>query len=461
MEPPSRVIIDTDPGVDDILALLLALAAKQEEVEVLLLSITFGNIDVQNCLRNVVSLFHVLEKELEWRRKRGHPEGFETMKTFKPIVAVGAEEPLEDQLMMADYFHGTDGLGGIHSSHPHLTPSETWKRLFEPPPANTLITEAAADNDLASPCPFFTPSQTPAHQEMLRLLRENPPDTITIIAIGPLTNLAIAASSEPETFLRAKEVVVMGGAISVPGNMTPVAEFNIHADAVAAARVFALTSPRPSSTLPPPPPPSSSSPTLTPIHSLPPYPAKLSKTLSLTLFPLDITTQHLLHRTKFTAKTAPLIAAGSPLAEWTSAFLASTFHKITTLHPIAPSPNITSEEHAEVALSLHDPLCIWYVLTHPTSHSQSPGPWTLSPSSPEDVRIETSGQWTRGMCIVDRRDRNKLPAEDTEDTDGDDAEVPGDTGHWLDQSRGNRIRRVVGSPGVALFEEVLLERIFG
>jgi len=51
-----------------------------------------------------VSLFHVLEKELEWRRKRGQSEDFETMKTFKPIVAVGAEQPLEDQLMMADYF---------------------------------------------------------------------------------------------------------------------------------------------------------------------------------------------------------------------------------------------------------------------------------------------------------------------------------------------------------------------
>ena len=55
-------------------------------------------------MKNVVALFHVVEKELAWRKARGQLEGFGCMKTFNPIVAVGADHPLEDELLMADYF---------------------------------------------------------------------------------------------------------------------------------------------------------------------------------------------------------------------------------------------------------------------------------------------------------------------------------------------------------------------
>ena len=93
-------------GCDDVLAMLLALAAKPEEIEILLLSITYGNVEVDKCLRNVVALFHVIEKDLEWRRARGQLEGFEAMRSSKPLVAVGADHPLEDEMLMADYFRG-------------------------------------------------------------------------------------------------------------------------------------------------------------------------------------------------------------------------------------------------------------------------------------------------------------------------------------------------------------------
>lgn len=91
-------------GVDDILALLLACSALPEELELLLVSVTYGNIDVQNCLRNTVSLFHHVEQEMAWRETQSKDVGFQTLKKTKPIVAVGPEHPLADDMLMADFF---------------------------------------------------------------------------------------------------------------------------------------------------------------------------------------------------------------------------------------------------------------------------------------------------------------------------------------------------------------------
>lgn len=142
----------------------------------------------------------------------------------------------EEILTRAD---GIDGLGGIHHSvrmlspsqqsktsqtdkcqHPHLTPAETWKSLFKPRPDTLYPEEAAELQAVKDAHSLFTPSLKPAHEEMLQMLRENEPDTITIVAIGPLTNLAIAAATDPEAFLRVREVVVMGGAVDAPGNVS-------------------------------------------------------------------------------------------------------------------------------------------------------------------------------------------------------------------------------------------------
>ncbi|PGH07978.1 DNA glycosylase [Blastomyces parvus] len=451
--PPSKVIIDTDPGVDDILALLLALSSRSEEIEVKLISLTFGNIDIRSCLRNVVSLFHTIERELKWRREHGKPEGFESLKTCKPTVAVGANRPLEDEVMMADYFREAFYI------HPHLTPEQTWESVFFPSTQNgTAAAAAAAAAEAALDPPqhsLFIASKKPAHLEMLQILKENDPETVTIVAIGPLTNLAMAAAEDPETFLRAKEVVVMGGAIDEPGNVTPTAEFNTYADPAAAARVFALTSRRPASTMPP------TNPRL-PTHQLPAYPATLSKQLTLKLFPLDITHQHNLTRGHFYAKVRPLATAtattttthSSPLAEWLSIILEHSFATLDALHP--------GHDGDKASLSLHDPLCVWYALTggnQPQPHQQQQeggggggGGWQPSAGSPEDIRVETTGQWTRGMCVVDRRSRKRRD---------DDLVSFSDNGHWLSNVSGNRVVRMVESPGAAGFGGEMLDRIFG
>lgn len=332
------------------------------------------------------------------------------------------------QSLTCFYQDGYDGLHGVHDECPHLTPTDAWKSAFE-------------DAEGAATSPLFTPSRQPAHRDILRLLRENPPGTISILAVGPATNLALAAAEDPQAFLRAKELIVMGGTFDLPGNITPVAEFNTYADAVATARVFALTSPAPRSTMPP----SSSA------SSLPPYPAGLPGKLDLILFPLDITTPHRLHRRQFADRTAGLVEAGSPLAEWTSHFMSRTFAKINSLS------GQEGNAAADPGLQLHDPMTVWYVITRDDPR------WEIR--GPEDIRVETAGQWTRGMHVVDRRGFRKAMVDDG-GLDGEESELvmdemPGDTGGWLRVGGGNRVRRVVRSPGESVFGDVLLDSIFG
>ena len=176
---------------------------------------------------------------------------------------------------------------------------------------------------------------------------------------------------------------------------------------------------------------------------LKPYPEGLNGKLKITLFPLDITQEHSLTRGEFSRIVNPLLDIKSPLAEWTNAFMSATFRKIEELHP--------DRGGDEVNLDLHDPLCIWYCMTTESASTASASKWKLLLD--QDIRIETSGQWTRGMCVRDTRSRNKR-------TDDDEHELPGDTDNWLSARSGNRLRWCVCSPGADIFAGFLLGRVF-
>jgi hypothetical protein len=122
---------------------------------------------------------------------------------------------------------------------------------------------------------------------------------------------------------------------------------------------------------------------------------------------------------------------------------------------------------------MHDPLCVFYMMTR-----NSPS-WMLAPKAPEDIRVETAGQWTRGMHVIDRR--NRKPGGEQVKSPGaaiisnpmesisaavaaveiDIEDAPGDHGSWLAPAKGNRINRIAGTPGEDMFGPYLVDRVFG
>jgi len=178
-----KIIIDTDPGQDDAVAILLALASP--ELEVLGITAVAGNVP------------------LEWTQKNARKV---CELAGRPDIRVfaGAAQPLQRALVTAEYIHGNTGLDG-----PVL-----------PEPKMALQTPHAVDF-------------------LVEEIKRQPPGSVTLCTLGALTNVALALQRAPEIAPRIQQIVLMGGGYSEGGNITPAAEFNMYVDPHAAAVVFA------------------------------------------------------------------------------------------------------------------------------------------------------------------------------------------------------------------------------
>ena len=180
---PRRIIIDTDPGQDDAFAILMALASP-EDVTVLGITAVAGNVPLGLTERNARIICELA----------GRPD----MRVF-----AGCDAPMQRKLVTAEHVHGKTGLDG-----PVMT-------------APTMVLQPGHAVDF-----------------IIDTLRGEPAGTVTLCALGPLTNIATAFVKAPDIVLRVQQIVLMGGGYFEGGNITPAAEFNIYVDPEAADIVF-------------------------------------------------------------------------------------------------------------------------------------------------------------------------------------------------------------------------------
>ena len=176
-----RIIIDTDPGIDDALAILLAIASPELSLEGL--SVVHGNCSLEQATKNGLSIL-------------------ELAKASHIPLAKGFELPLVQPSLLAPETHGNTGLGYAKLPEPRIKPTVQHGCDF-------LIEQVMAN-----------------------------PGEITFVAVGPLTNVAMAIRKEPKFAKSLKELIIMGGAIRHEGNTTALAEFNVYVDPHAAHIVF-------------------------------------------------------------------------------------------------------------------------------------------------------------------------------------------------------------------------------
>ncbi|MEL6952271.1 MAG: nucleoside hydrolase [Pseudomonadota bacterium] len=250
---PRKIIIDTDPGQDDAVAILLALASP-EDLDVLGIVAVAGNVPLDLTARNARIVCELA----------GRPD---------VSVYAGCDRPLRHPLVTAEHVHGKTGLDG------------------PPLPTPKMALEAQDGVDF-----------------IIETLRTEPPGSVTLCPLGPLTNIAKALTQAPDIAERCAEIVLMGGAYFEVGNITPAAEFNIYVDPEAAEIIF-------------------------------------KSGIPIVVMPLDVTHKALTTKTRVEAFRELGTEPGRMVAEWTDFF--ERFDK---------------EKYGSAGAPLHDPCVIAYLL---------------------------------------------------------------------------------------------------
>ncbi len=178
--------MDCDVGVDDAMALILAYGSG--ELEIKGITAVNGNVSLNQVFENIQRVLSLIRP------------------ASPPLIAKGADKPLKGKILYAHSVHGADGLGG----------------------ATLFIQETKK---------FWEISSLPAEKLLPAIARQFPKE-LTLIATGPLTNLALGIQKDFEGMKNFKEIIIMGGAIRTRGNVTPYAEFNLYSDPMAAQIVF-------------------------------------------------------------------------------------------------------------------------------------------------------------------------------------------------------------------------------
>jgi purine nucleosidase len=289
----TKVIIDTDTGVDDAMAVVHALLDPR--LDVVALTSVFGNVDVEQTTRNTLAILEVLGRE-------------------DVPVAKGAAKGLVGEPIFSPHVHGADGVG-----------------------------------DAALPEPTIQAVDETAAELIVRLAHEQPGE-LTLVPIGPLTNLALALELEPKLPELVPHVVWMGGVVERPGNVTPVAEADAWHDPEGADRVFATD-------------------------------------WRITMVGLDVTDVTLMDEADF----ARMSRADTPAARYLTAitpFYMDFYESVLGFRACAMHSALTTAIAADPSLvtrRLHAP-----------------------------VRVELSGTLTRGMTVADRRGLRAQPGREVD-----------------------------------------------